>query len=143
MATNEPQEARNPLVHFLDSFLQERNIRWILIAGLAILFGSSVMLVTSHWNEAGPIWKYGIFLGYTALALLIGRALPFRPEKGTAVVQLAIGTAIVVAISEIPFVGIMAMVSAWFLVFGAVLRSRGGQATPGQPSPTVAMAPTA
>ena len=82
-------------------------------------------------------------LGYTALALLIGRALPFRPEKGTAVVQLAIGTAIVVAISEIPFVGIMAMVSAWFLVFGAVLRSRGGQATPGQPSPTVAMAPTA
>jgi membrane-bound ClpP family serine protease len=81
-------------------------------------------------------------LGYTALALLIGRALPFRPERGTAVVQLAIGTALVVAISEIPFVGIMAMISAWFLVFGAVLRSRGGQATPAQPGPANTIVPT-
>ena len=80
-------------------------------------------------------------LGYTALALLIGRALPFRPEKGTAVVQLAIGTAIVVAISEIPFVGVMAMVSAWFLVFGAVLRSRGGQPPAAQPAPMTTIAP--
>lgn len=82
-------------------------------------------------------------LGYTALALLIGRALPFRPEKATAVVQLAIGVAIVVLISEIPFVGIMAMVSAWFLVFGAVLRSRGGQPPSAQPAATTTMAPTA
>jgi hypothetical protein len=81
-------------------------------------------------------------LGYTALALLIGRALPFRPERGTAVVQLAIGTALVVAISEIPFVGIMAMISAWFLVFGAVIRSRGGQATPAQPGPMNTIVPT-
>jgi hypothetical protein len=81
-------------------------------------------------------------LGYTALALLIGRALPFRPERGTAVVQLAIGTALVVAISEIPFVGIMAMITAWFLVFGAVLRSRGGQATPVQPGPATTIVPT-
>jgi hypothetical protein len=81
-------------------------------------------------------------LGYTALALLIGRALPFRPERGTAVVQLAIGTALVVAISEIPFVGIMAMITAWFLVFGAVLRSRGGQATPAQPGPASPIVPT-
>lgn len=81
-------------------------------------------------------------LGYTALALLIGRALPFRPERGTAVVQLAIGTALVVAISEIPFVGCMAMISAWFLVFGAVLRSRGGQATPAQPGPMNTVVPT-
>jgi hypothetical protein len=81
-------------------------------------------------------------LGYTALALLIGRALPFHPEKGTAVIQLAIGTAVVVALSEIPFVGVMAMVSAWFLVFGAVLRSRGGQAEPGQPVQTTTIATT-
>ncbi len=81
-------------------------------------------------------------LGYTALALLIGRALPFRPEKATAVVQLAIGVAIVVLISEIPFVGVMAMVSAWFLVFGAVLRSRGGQPPSAQAAPTTTIAPT-
>jgi hypothetical protein len=81
-------------------------------------------------------------LGYTALALLIGRALPFRPEKATAVVQLAIGVAIVVLISEIPFVGVMAMVSAWFLVFGAVLRSRGGQPPSAQAAPTTTIATT-
>ena len=50
--------------------------------------------------------------------------------------------AIVVAISEIPFVGIMAMISAWFLVFGAVLRSRGGQPSPAAPVATTTMAPT-
>ena len=81
-------------------------------------------------------------LGYTALALLIGRALPFRSEKVTGVVQLAIGTAIVVLVSEIPFVGVMAMISAWFLVFGAVLRSRGGQPPPSAPIPTTTIAPS-
>ncbi|HEY2840514.1 MAG TPA: hypothetical protein VGJ26_15260 [Pirellulales bacterium] len=83
MATNEPQEAKSPLVHFLDSFLQERNIRWILIAGLAILFGSSVMLVTTHWHSAGPLWKYCVFLGYTSLAFVAGRyaCLKFDLER--------------------------------------------------------------
>ena len=81
-------------------------------------------------------------LGYTALALLIGRALPIRTEKATGVIQLAVGTAIVVLISEIPFVGILAMVSAWFLVFGAVLRSRGGQPSPTAPIPTTTIAPS-
>ena len=75
-------------------------------------------------------------LGYTALALLVGRAIPLGGKKGDAVIQLAVGTAIVVLISEIPFVGIMAMISAWFLVFGAVLRSRGGQPAPSAPIPT-------
>jgi hypothetical protein len=80
-------------------------------------------------------------LGYTALALLIGRALPIRTEKATGIIQLAAGTAIVVLISEIPFVGIMAMVSAWFLVFGAVLRSRGGQPPPNTPILTTSSPP--
>ena len=56
--------------------------------------------------------------------------------------KLAIGTALVVAISEIPFVGIMAMISAWFLVFGAVRRSRGGQAIPAQQDPPSTIVPT-
>src|SRR5579863_2589487 len=72
MMSGTPQ-ARSPLVQFLDSFLQERNIRWIRVAGLAILFGSSVMLVTTHWQDAGPLWKYLVFLGYTTLAFVIGR----------------------------------------------------------------------
>lgn len=81
-------------------------------------------------------------LGYTALALLVGRALPIRTEKGTAVVQLAVGTALVVILSEIPYVGIMAMITAWFLIFGAVLRTRGGQPSPAAPAATTSIAPT-
>ena len=58
-------------------------------------------------------------LGYTALALLIGRAIPIGERRADGVIQLAIGTGIVVLVSEIPVVGVLAMVSAWLLVFGA------------------------
>ncbi len=81
-------------------------------------------------------------LGYTALALLIGRAIPIGDRKADGVIQLALGTGIVVLISEIPFLGAMAMISAWFLVFGAVLRSRGGQPDPTAPISTTTVAPS-
>ncbi len=86
-----PSETRSSLLDFLDSFLQERNIRWILITGLAILFGSSVMLVTTHWHEAGPVWKYLVFLGYTSALFGCGQYL--CPKLGltrTATVLLAL-----------------------------------------------------
>jgi hypothetical protein len=45
------------LVRFCDGFLQERNIKWVLFVGIAILFGSSLMLVTTHWDNYTPAWK--------------------------------------------------------------------------------------
>jgi len=108
---------------------------------LTVLLAVTVVGILLIPVQAIAILVAGI-LGYTALALLIGRALPFRPERGTAIIQLAIGTALVVAVSEIPFVGIMAMISAWFLVFGAVLRSRGGQAIQAQQDPPSTIVPT-
>jgi hypothetical protein len=86
-----PPESRSLLAEFLDSFLQEKNIRWVLTAGLAILFGSSVMLVTSHWHEAGPVWKYLVFLGYTGIAFVAGQFV--CPKLGldrTATILLAL-----------------------------------------------------
>jgi hypothetical protein len=80
-------------------------------------------------------------LGYTALALLIGRAIPIGERRADGVIQLAIGTGIVVLVSEIPFVGVLAMLSAWLLVFGAVLRSRGGQLSSIAPIPTAPVGP--
>jgi hypothetical protein len=65
-------------------------------------------------------------LGFTALAWYIGRALPVHPRRGTAVLQLALGTAIVVLVTQIPLLGGMAFVAAALLGFGAVLRSRFG-----------------
>ena len=81
-------------------------------------------------------------LGYTALALLIGRAIPIGERRADGVIQLAIGTGIVVLVSEIPVVGVLAMVAAWLLVFGAVLRSRGGQPPSIAPIPTASVAPS-
>ncbi len=69
-------------------------------------------------------------MGFTALAYYIGRALPFQLRRGTSVLQLAIGTAIVVIITAIPFLGGMAWVAAALLTFGAVLRSRFGSQSP-------------
>jgi hypothetical protein len=69
-------------------------------------------------------------LGFTALAFHIGRALPLQLKRGTNVLQLAIGTAIVVLITAIPFLGGMAWIAAALLTFGAVLRSRFGSQVP-------------
>jgi hypothetical protein len=66
-------------------------------------------------------------MGYTALALYFGRALPFRFVRGAPIVQLAIGTAILVAIGQIPVLGVLCWVAAWLFVLGVVLRTRFGQ----------------
>jgi hypothetical protein len=60
-------ESRTPLLRFVDSFLQERNIKWVLAAGMLILLGSSLMMVTSQWRQIADVWKYLIFLGYTGV----------------------------------------------------------------------------
>lgn len=59
-------EARSALIRFFDTFFQERSIQWMIGVGMAILLGSSLMLVTTHWNSYTPVWKYLILLGYTA-----------------------------------------------------------------------------
>lgn len=59
-------EDRSVLIRFIDSFFEERNIKWMLGIGMMILFGSSVMLVTSHWETYAPVWKHAILLAYTA-----------------------------------------------------------------------------
>jgi hypothetical protein len=90
-------------------------------------------------------------LGFTALAFHIGRSLPLELKRGTNALQLAIGTAIVVLVTAIPFLGGMAWVAAALLVFGAALRSRLGSQTPalatsippGAPPPPPPAAPAA
>jgi hypothetical protein len=66
-------EPRSLLVRFPDGFFQEQNIKWVLAIGMMLLVGSSLMLVTTHWEEYTPVWKYLILLGYTGLILLAGQ----------------------------------------------------------------------
>ena len=68
-----------------------------------------------------------VVMGYTALALYFGRALPFRVVRGAPIVQLAIGTAILVAVGQIPVLGFLTWMAAWLFVLGVVLRTRFGQ----------------
>lgn len=58
--------SESPLVRFLDSFLQEKNIKWVLTAGMMILLGSSLMMVTRGWDELDAAWQYLVIIGYTA-----------------------------------------------------------------------------
>lgn len=72
-------------------------------------------------------------LGVASLALMMGRRLPLKMERGQAVVQLAIGTAILVVLGAIPVLGWLVWMAVWLFVFGAVLRTRFGQTLPAEP----------
>jgi hypothetical protein len=83
----------------------------------------------------------GGVLGITALTAYLGRALPFPPSRRTAVLELAAGTLLFSILAEVPVIGAMAWVAAWFLTFGAVLRTRFGQ--PPSILPTTPVPPAA
>ncbi|MCX7423770.1 MAG: hypothetical protein NT013_30120, partial [Planctomycetia bacterium] len=57
---------RSPAEWFLESFFQERNIKWMLALGVMIVFGSSLMLVTKQWDHWAPFWKALTVIGYSA-----------------------------------------------------------------------------
>ena len=65
--TTELARPNSGLESFLEAFLQERNIRWMLGIGVLILLGSSLMFVTKNWDAMNTIWQYAVLLGYTGL----------------------------------------------------------------------------
>lgn len=67
-----PIERRSPFLRLLDAFLQEENIKWMLGLGVCLLLSSSLRLVTLHWSEYTPAWKYLILLGYTGVVFGLG-----------------------------------------------------------------------
>ncbi|HWL10836.1 MAG TPA: hypothetical protein VNQ76_20680 [Planctomicrobium sp.] len=72
------RESASLLIRFLDSFLHERNIKWMLGIGTLILLGSSLRLVSMHWGDYTPFWKYGILLAYTAVIFAASQISYFR-----------------------------------------------------------------
>jgi Secretin and TonB N terminus short domain len=107
---------------------------------LAVLLVATVIGIPLVAVQVLAVLLAGV-LGFTALALLIGRRLPLALDRGAAVIQLAIGTAIVVAVTQIPVLGALAYVAAWLFVFGAVLRTRFGQPPSEAALPTTAVPP--
>ena len=60
------------LQRFLSSFFEERNIKWLLIIGAGIVFGSSLLLVTREWSHWSASIKYLTVLSYTTVAFCAG-----------------------------------------------------------------------
>jgi hypothetical protein len=86
-------EQRSPIVRFFETFFQEQNIKWMLGVGMMILIGSSLMLVTSHWDAYTPLWKSVILLGYTVCVHVAGQvsfhSLALR-KTGTVLMALTV-----------------------------------------------------
>ena len=66
-------------------------------------------------------------MGVTAVAVLIGRAMPPALHRGTGILQLAIGLWLVLLVFAIPLVGWLIWATVVMATFGAVLRTRFGQ----------------
>lgn len=89
----EESESRSAIERFLEAFLQERNIRWMLGLGAIILLGSSLMFVSEHWQQMTTFWKYVVLLGYTAAIHVGGQAAWHRlglRKTGTALMAVTL-----------------------------------------------------
>lgn len=53
------------LERFVNSFFHQSNIRWMLVIGAAIVFASSLMLVTHQWSSWPVAIKYLTIVAYT------------------------------------------------------------------------------
>jgi hypothetical protein len=92
-----------------------------MLAFLLALTGVGLLL----WPVEGLLVALGTLLGFSALAVLVGRRLPLQ-KRLTPVGQLALGTALMVAAINIPKLGLVVLVLGWIVVFGAVLATRFG-----------------
>ncbi|MEO8496086.1 MAG: hypothetical protein ABI614_13530, partial [Planctomycetota bacterium] len=119
MSTDSRTES--PIVKFLDSFLQEKNIKWVLTAGMMILLGSSLMMVTRQWDGLSSTWQFLAIVGYTQTIFGAGHwsyhKLGLR-KTGTGLLAL---TVLLIPLSFV----------AWFLIWDKSLSSVGGGAAVG------------
>lgn len=104
----EMTQQRSAIEKFFDSFLQESNIKWLLMIGMAIVTGCSLMLVTQKWGGWPVTLKYVTILGYTiatyAIAELCQRRLGLRATSE--VLRL-----LTIALIPIGFLALSAMTS--------------------------------
>jgi hypothetical protein len=113
----------------------EANPAKALLAGLLGLaaqpFLSILLIVTLIGIPLVLVQVLGVLVagvfGFTALAWWLGRRLPVQLSRGTMVLQLALGMAIVFVATQIPVIGWLVWTAAVILTFGAVLRTRFGQ----------------
>ncbi|MEP3479250.1 MAG: hypothetical protein ABJZ55_08390 [Fuerstiella sp.] len=77
-SAGEPASSGSLLERFLNSFFQEKNIRWLLLVGAAIIFGSSLMLVTRAWPHWSATLRAFTVLAYTVSLYAAGQLCRVR-----------------------------------------------------------------
>lgn len=81
-------------LRFLEAFLDERNIKWMLGLGILVLLGSSLKFVTEHWHAYSPFWKFAVLIAYTAVVYglsIISRTRLGLRRTGAALQGLTLG----------------------------------------------------
>lgn len=81
-------------LRFLEAFLDERNIKWLLGLGILVLLGSSLKFVTEHWHACSPFWKFAVLIAYTAVVYglsIISRTRLGLRRTGAALQGLTLG----------------------------------------------------
>ena len=138
---------RTGLERFVDSFFHEANIKWMLLVGAAIVFGSSLMLVTRHWTAWPGTYKFLTILGYSSSIYFIAEFCQARlgliktakvmqgltvlliPTWFLALSWLARENPTFIGVGGLQFIGLMlpAMAMTWYAtsrIFNRWLRGR-------------------
>jgi len=77
----------------------------------------------------------GVAMGMSALANEIGMRLPIFRGRKTQALILAVGTLVLLLVAIVPYLGPLAIAILMTIAFGAVIRTRFGQAPKGVPQP--------
>jgi|GEM_PF-1977631 len=81
------------LATFCDRFLQEQNIKWLLVTGVLILVASTGMFVGQDWHRSSPLWKICVLFSTTWGMELFGwfawKSLGLR-KTGTSLLTLTL-----------------------------------------------------
>lgn len=80
---------------------------------------------------------FGIAMGFTAIANVVGMHLPLPPSRRTQAAVLALGLAVLLGLVFIPVVGTLIFWATFVLSLGVLIRTRLGNRGQGQPVPEV------
>ncbi len=95
-------------------------VGFLLLPVITVLLGISIVGIPLILVVVLIVLLAGV-QGFAGLALAVGRRIPLGHAP---IVHLAVGSALIVALAQVPFFGKLALLTAWVVVFGAWLRSR-------------------
>jgi hypothetical protein len=100
---------------------------WLVVPVLALLLAVTIVGIPLVFVQ-GLAVVAAVVLGLSSLVFFVGRTLPLPTQQAPAAAQLAVGVGVFAILTQVPFLGFAIWVSVLLLTFGAVLRSRFGQA---------------